>query len=118
MNRVEKIGVVTGMVGGVVAAVGFIYMLGTEGAISTQGHSFGWAIRNMFTGIGILIFGLVLVAVAVEIVKYSQKKFRRVLVRNIVSNKVTARMVEDVNEVVLSDDEVICGVDRRIYRLR
>lgn len=123
MNRMEKFGKVVGVIGGIIVTVGFIYILGTAGASDAEQYtheyySFGWLINNLLIGLCICISGLGLIKASEELVILSHKKFRRVWVRNTISNKTISRLVEDGSNIVLSTDEVIHRIGRKVYCFR
>ena len=123
MNKMEKFGKALGVIGGIVLFVGFMYILGVAGESDAEQytheyHSFGWLVNNMLIGLTICVSGFGLLKASDGLVVLSHKKFRRVWIRNIVSNKTISRLVEDGSNIILSADEEIHRIGRKVYCFR
>lgn len=123
MNKMEKLGKVIGFIGGMAMFAGFIYILGIAGASDVEQytheyHSFGWLVSNMLLGLGIFISGFYVLKISEQVIVLSHKKYRRVWIRNIVSNKTISKLVEDGGNIVLSANEELQRVGRKVYCFR
>lgn len=123
MNRMEKLGKVIGFIGGMTMLAGFIYLLGIAGASDAERytheyHSFGWLVSNMLLGLSIFISGLGILKISEQVIVLSHKKYRRVWIRNIVSNKTISKLVEDGGNIVLLANEELQRVGRKVYCFR
>ena len=123
MNKMEKLGKVIGFIGGIAMFAGFIYILGIAGASDAEQytheyHSYGWLVSNMLIGLGIFISGFCILKISEQVIVLSHKKYRRVWIRNIVSNKTISKLVEDGGNIVLSANEELQRVGRKVYCFR
>ena len=123
MNKMEKFGRLVGFIGGIAMFAGFIYILGIAGASDAEQytheyHSFGWLVSNMLIGLGVFISGFYFLRISEYLVELSHKKFRRVWIRNVVSNKTISKLVEDGGNIVLSANEELQRVGGKVYCFR
>ena len=124
MRRVEKFGVMLRIVGGIVVVVGIFYRFEVAGVSDIEQcthdecHPLGWFIQQSLIGVAIFISGFGFLRASGKVMELSHKTFRRVWVRNLVSNTIKELMIEDGSNIVLSADEVIHKISRKVYYFR
>ena len=123
MSRMEKLGVVLGVVGGIAAFVGFTYALGIAGTSDMEQYtqeyiSFGWLVKHELIGLLVFASGAGLIIASNKLIELSHKEFRKVLVRNTVTNKVTEKFVGDGSGIVLEENEVVWKISKDVYHFQ
>ena len=123
MNKMEKFGRILGVVSIAMVILGVLWIVVGAGTSDLEQytheyHSFGELVRNAAFGLGLCVLGGYLGKVSVALVELSHKKFRKVWVLNTASNKTKMELVEDGNNIILSEDEVIYKVGEEVCCFR
>lgn len=123
MNKLEKLGKVIGVVGKVVVGAGVGYVIGMMGTSDIETythelHSFGWFVENISIGSILAISGICLTKLSSKLIVLSSKKFVKVWVRNTTNNKIKTKMVEKDSNIILTPDEEIHRIGRRVHCFR